>query len=387
MTRRQILTYSIAVALLLASASQAGPALDLCSIPVYKNVDAEIERCYFSCISVRARANFEAEFGLRIDEVDPEFMDWDVYFDGGNTIPGDGNWHTLSVCVVAWNPTNFLEGPDPEALVSTVTITVRPPVESMTVVRYVQIEKCSDYKFLLQPVECVIDVDIDIKPGSCPNPFNGKSKGVLPVAILGAEDFDVTAVDIASVRLAGVAPIRSSFEDVATPLDDDSDSDIDIDEDTDLDIDEDTDLDIDADTDLDFDADTDLDIDADADLDIDPDTDLDTGTDVETDTDDDVDGDYCDCTTAGPDGFTDLTLKFRSREIVHELGEVNHGEKLRLKLEGELYDGTAIAGADCIVVRGKYKSLNGADINKDGVVNGLDLVIVTENWLQSSIVK
>ena len=59
---------------------------------------------------------------------------------------------------------------------------------------------------------------IDIKPGSCPNPLNVKNKGVLPVAILGSEDFDVQSVDVASIRLAGVAPIRSNFEDVAAPV-------------------------------------------------------------------------------------------------------------------------------------------------------------------------
>ena len=42
---------------------------------------------------------------------------------------------------------------------------------------------------------------VDIKPGSCPNPINVKSKGVLPTEILGTEDFDVTMVDPASVRL------------------------------------------------------------------------------------------------------------------------------------------------------------------------------------------
>lgn len=60
-------------------------------------------------------------------------------------------------------------------------------------------------------------LSIDIKPQSCPNPINTKSKGVLPVAILGTNEFDVLTIDPASIRLAGVAPIRSSYEDVATP--------------------------------------------------------------------------------------------------------------------------------------------------------------------------
>jgi len=70
-------------------------------------------------------------------------------------------------------------------------------------------------------------VFFDIKPGSCPNPINLKSQGVLPAAICGAADFDVKTIDPATIRLvrldaAGnvigqVAPIRWSFEDVATP--------------------------------------------------------------------------------------------------------------------------------------------------------------------------
>jgi hypothetical protein len=60
-------------------------------------------------------------------------------------------------------------------------------------------------------------VSVDVKPGSCPNSLNPKSRGVLPVAILGSEDFDVTRIRGRSIRLEGVAPIRSSVEDVGTP--------------------------------------------------------------------------------------------------------------------------------------------------------------------------
>jgi len=130
-----------------------------------------------------------------------------------------------------------------------------------------------------------LDVAIDINPGSCPNPLNVKSKGVLAVAVLGTEDFDVTTIDLASVRLAGVAPIRSSFEDVATP----------------------------------------------------------------------ADGGECGCTTAGPDGYTDLSLKFNTEDIVNAIGEVADGELLELSLTGELLDGTAIEGSDCIVIIAKSR--------------------------------
>lgn len=60
-----------------------------------------------------------------------------------------------------------------------------------------------------------ITVYVDIKPGSCQNPFNIKSRGLLPVAILGDEDFDVTDIDPVSIRLEGVVPLRSSIKDVS----------------------------------------------------------------------------------------------------------------------------------------------------------------------------
>jgi len=68
-----------------------------------------------------------------------------------------------------------------------------------------------------------LPVAVDIKPAACPNPLNVKSRGVLPVAILGSETFDVNSIDIVSVRLAGVAPVRSGYEDVATPVSDAND--------------------------------------------------------------------------------------------------------------------------------------------------------------------
>lgn len=48
---------------------------------------------------------------------------------------------------------------------------------------------------------CVITVDIDIKPGSFPNCINPDGHGVIPVAILGSADFDVTLIDPSTVVL------------------------------------------------------------------------------------------------------------------------------------------------------------------------------------------
>ncbi len=71
----------------------------------------------------------------------------------------------------------------------------------------------------------VIPVFVDIKPGSWPNPINPKSKGVIPVAICGTDEFDVMTIDPATIQITtedllgetGVSPLRWSYEDVATP--------------------------------------------------------------------------------------------------------------------------------------------------------------------------
>jgi len=74
------------------------------------------------------------------------------------------------------------------------------------------------------PVDPEVEVYVDIKPGSCVNPFNPKSKGVLPVAVLGTDDLDVKTIDPATIRFSregiegGVAPIRWGYGDVAKPL-------------------------------------------------------------------------------------------------------------------------------------------------------------------------
>ena len=75
------------------------------------------------------------------------------------------------------------------------------------------------------------------------------------------------------------------------------------------------------------------------------------------------------------------------QNIVATFGEVNHGDVLELPLAGFLFDETPIEGVDCVVIRGRHKPTNKADINKAGVVNLADVVMVAENWLLSSIVE
>lgn len=67
-----------------------------------------------------------------------------------------------------------------------------------------------------EATEPVTTVSIDIKPGSYPNPVNLKSKGVIPVAVLGSETFDVSTVDLMSLTFGpkAAAPVHHAFEDV-----------------------------------------------------------------------------------------------------------------------------------------------------------------------------
>lgn len=83
---------------------------------------------------------------------------------------------------------------------------------------------------------------VDVKPGGCTDPVNTRSKGVIPVAIVGLVDagtLTVANIDPASVRIVGVeddgqpvlfidpvtgeddsvAAIRSALEDVGAPVD------------------------------------------------------------------------------------------------------------------------------------------------------------------------
>ena len=64
-------------------------------------------------------------------------------------------------------------------------------------------------------------------------------------------------------------------------------------------------------------------------------------------------GEPCDCTTDGPDGFADLTLKFDAQELIAALGSVKNGDELVLTITGNLINGTPIKGSDCVIIKAK----------------------------------
>lgn len=61
----------------------------------------------------------------------------------------------------------------------------------------------ADFDFFVV-TDPTIKVLIDIKPGSSANCLNINGHGVIPVAILGSEEFDVTQVDEVSLLFAGL---------------------------------------------------------------------------------------------------------------------------------------------------------------------------------------
>ena len=131
---------------------------------------------------------------------------------------------------------------------------------------------------------------LDIRPGSCPNPLNPKSKGVLGVALLGSGDFDVREVDMSTLGLRefghaaeGAKPVRSIISDVTTYANGGAD---------------------------------------------------------------------CACPGEGADGFEDLHLKFRTEDVANAMWPAVKGDVVHLALEGLLTDGTVFMAVDCARIVG-----------------------------------
>ena len=149
------------------------------------------------------------------------------------------------------------------------------------------------------PDECEAGiVSMDIRPGTCPNPLNIRSRGVLPTAVLGTETLDVTEIDFTTLTLTradgvggAVPPMMkrpghgTKIEDVGTPFE----------------------------------------------------------------------GELCECHELACDGIDDLLLKFSTEEIVStlQLGSVPRGTPVELTLIGSTFDGTTFETSDCIVTKGK----------------------------------
>jgi hypothetical protein len=86
--------------------------------------------CYLGCTSFNVRANFEVKMGANLIKAkvgdETPIKDWDKYFDGGDVVPGDGDYHNVKLCVKAWKTEIWNAPPGDEVTVGSVDITVKP---------------------------------------------------------------------------------------------------------------------------------------------------------------------------------------------------------------------------------------------------------------------
>jgi hypothetical protein len=82
--------------------------------------------CYLGCVSFDVRANFETKMGTSLEKVGDTVADWSAYYDGGDIVPGDGDWHSVKVCVKAWNTKIYKASPGDEVDVGKLHVTVKP---------------------------------------------------------------------------------------------------------------------------------------------------------------------------------------------------------------------------------------------------------------------
>jgi hypothetical protein len=89
--------------------------------------------CYVDCESIAVTANFDVEMDgyLEKNDLGSKVIDkWEVFYDGGNIVPGDGSNHTVNVCVRAWHAFLWKSAGvyGEEIQVGTLYVTARPDV-------------------------------------------------------------------------------------------------------------------------------------------------------------------------------------------------------------------------------------------------------------------
>lgn len=142
-----------------------------------------------------------------------------------------------------------------------------------------------------------LTVSFDMRPGSCPNPLNPMSHGVVPALVLGSMDVDANDIDAASLRIEGsVSPLKFRVADMASARTGGGNPCADI---------------------------------ASA-----------------------HNGGSNPCADMSPDGINDLWLEFSTQDIAAVLGPVGKGDIVTLHLTGRLINGTHIEGEDVVAIVG-----------------------------------
>jgi hypothetical protein len=62
-----------------------------------------------------------------------------------------------------------------------------------------------------------VNVEVDFRPRHCANHLNLNSNATVAVMVLGTDALDVGEVDVASIRVEGLEPVRTAYRDRGTP--------------------------------------------------------------------------------------------------------------------------------------------------------------------------
>jgi hypothetical protein len=164
-----------------------------------------------------------------------------------------------------------------------------PPISTLVIDRtWTATNDCELSSQCVQTIEVrEPQIHLDIKPGSCPNLIDTRSRGTIRMSILGTPDFNVSALDVDSLVLfradnngSFITPDSVVLQDTGTPFG----------------------------------------------------------------------GELCGCHRLGGDGIEDLTLKFKNLDLVTalHLNSVPPGATIRLVVYGVLSDGCEFTAEDCM---------------------------------------
>jgi hypothetical protein len=145
----------------------------LCNIPVFLTTDGKAKKCLFGYEDLEIQADFTAQLhcAYQIDGIVSD-TNWDVFFDGGDTVPDNGEFHDIRICVVI--PTlelaEWVEGPPFNQMhIGTVRITYDSPVGDHFIEAR---DDCYYNKIVMTEVKCQ---DLGLKPNKKDKDKDNKS--------------------------------------------------------------------------------------------------------------------------------------------------------------------------------------------------------------------
>jgi hypothetical protein len=84
--------------------------------------------CYYGCTNIDVRANFDVKLNTELEESSGIIDKWDDHFPDGDVVAGDGNYHTVKVCIKTWRTRLYKSNGTfgTEKTIGTVYLTAKP---------------------------------------------------------------------------------------------------------------------------------------------------------------------------------------------------------------------------------------------------------------------